>query len=542
MTMKAYRCLARSLRDHGVDTMFGVLGDANMLHVHDFTEHEGGHYVSAVDERGAVSMADGYARIRGGVGVATVTHGPGATNTLTALVEAVRADSPVLLITGDPVARRYFPQEFDLEGLARLAGADYWRVRSPGHLVDDVAMVLAKVATTRKPLLLNFAFDLQFADLEYQPSRYRAVTGQVATPDEASIDAALGVIASARRPLVIAGRGAVLADAGEELIQLADALGAPLATSAAAKDLFVGHPYDLGIVGNVARPKTLEVVGQSDCLIVFGAALNEHTTVRGSLLEGKAIVRCDVRPEKLVHPTAQAVVVGDARGVATQMLSQLKAAELDTGSWRVKALGPEGMRSFLPRDDFTDRSSEAGLDPRTAMIKLDELLPKQRQVISDIGRFIAAPWRYLHAGPGGRFVQTGGNWASIGLGIAAAIGAARAAPDHLTICVAGDGGGMMGMIEFSTAVRNRIPFLLVILNDHCYGAEYPKLINHGVDPGYAGLDWPSFADVARSLGGGGVKVRTLAELERAAGEIPLELTAPTLLEIEIDPRITPAES
>jgi thiamine pyrophosphate-dependent acetolactate synthase large subunit-like protein len=542
--MKAHGCLARALREHGVDTLFGVLGDANMMHVHDFTEHEGGRYVSAVDERGAVSMADGFARIRGTVGVATVTHGPAATNTVTALVEAVRADSPVLLLTGDPVGRRYFPQEFDLEGMARLCGADYWRVRTAEHLVDDVAMVLAKVAATRRPLLLNVPFDLQNADLDYVPSAFRALSRQAPAPDETALDAALGVVASARRPLVLAGHGAVTAGAGPELVELADALGAPLATTAGAKDLFTGHPFDLGVVGTVSRPAAADVLSRSDCLLVFGAGLNDHTTVHGSLLADKAIVRCDLRPEKLLRATpADAVVLGDARSVAAEMVRQLKAAELDTGSWRVQVLGPEGMRTRAPRADFTDRSGPGGLDPRTAMIVLDELLPRPRQVVTDVGRFVVSPWRYLHAASADRFLQTGGNWSSIGLGVAAAIGAAQAAPDHLTVGVVGDGGGMMGVVELSTAVRNRIPFLLVVLNDRGYGAEYPKLVDHGVDPSYASLDWPGFAGIAEALGGIGHTVATLADLESAAAAAAgTAAHTPTVLEISVDPSIEPAES
>ncbi|MFC5747243.1 thiamine pyrophosphate-binding protein [Actinomadura rugatobispora] len=543
MTIKGHHCVARALRDHGVDTVFGLLGDANMLHVHDYTEHEGGTFVSAVDERGAVSMADGYARIRGTAGVVTVTHGPATTNTITALVEAVRADSPILLITGDPVSKRYFPQEIDLEGLARLSGADYWRVRTPEHLVDDLAMVLAKVELTRRPLVLNIPFDFQFADLEYARSPFRPVEPQVTGPDEAALDRALGVLASARRPVVVAGRGAVLADAGKELVGLADALGAPLASTAGAKDLFSGHPYDIGIIGTVARPKALDVINSSDCLIVFGAGLNDHTTVGGALLRDKAIVRCDLRPEKLLRATpADAVVLGDAKAIATEMLDRLREAELEPGTWRISALGPAGMPGVPVSEDFTDRSGPGGIDPRTAMIRLDEILPRPRQVVTDVGRFVTAPWRYLHADAGTRFFQTGGNWSSIGLGVAAAIGAASAAPDHLTVAVVGDGGGMMGIVEFSTAVRNRIPFLLVVVNDRCYGAEYPKLINHGVDPDYASLGWPSLAGVARSLGGAGHTVRTPAELDAAVAAIRHPLDTPTLIELEVDRRIEPSES
>lgn len=149
--MQVHAAVARALTDNGVETMFGLLGDANMFHVAEFVHAQQGRFVGAVVEGGAVSMADGYARVSGRVGVVSVTHGPGAANTVNAMVEAVRAHSPVLLITGDTPAQRGYPQQIDLNALFSATGADYHRVVSPSHVIDDIAITLARVAATGRP-------------------------------------------------------------------------------------------------------------------------------------------------------------------------------------------------------------------------------------------------------------------------------------------------------------------------------------------------------------------------------------------------------
>ncbi|MGN5238585.1 thiamine pyrophosphate-binding protein [Rhodococcus sp. SJ-3] len=150
--MKTYQLAAQSLSECGVGTIFGLMGDVNLAYLGDFVENHGGEFVAAVAEGGAVSMADGYARMTGGVGVASVTHGPAVTNCTTALVEAVRSRSAVLLLTGGtPDVRDHF-QDLDLEGFARLTGAEYRRVRKADAVGADIAEALARVAATRVPL------------------------------------------------------------------------------------------------------------------------------------------------------------------------------------------------------------------------------------------------------------------------------------------------------------------------------------------------------------------------------------------------------
>lgn len=531
--MKAYTAIAQALRNAEVNTIFGVMGDGNMYYLGAFRD-AGGRYISTVQEGGALSMADGYARIQG-LGIASVTHGPGAANTVNALLEAVRASSPLLLLVADTPARRGENQAINLQELLGPTGADYHRVLAADHIVDDLGMALARVAANRKPMVLNIPIDLQMAEVEYRPRPLKSQSRPLTEPDETSLDAALGIIASARRPLVLAGRGAVLADAGPELAQLADLLGAPLATTASAKGLFRGHPYNLGLMGDCGVPWAVGEMAQADCVIAFGAGLNEHTTAGGGMLDGRAVIQCDLEFSAVGRSfPVDAAVIGDARVTARLMLDQLQAAGLESSKFRETRLG-DGVLDRRPENDYEDESGPDTLDARTALIVLDRLLPEDRIIASDAGRFIVPTWRYLEAAKARDFIHTM-SWQSVGLGTSTAIGAAAAAPGRLTVGVVGDGGAMMGISEFSTAVRHELPFALVVVNDGAYGVEYVKFQQHGFNTSYAYYDWPELADVARALGGVGHTVRTVAELERVIATLG-RLESPTLIDIKVDPTV-----
>lgn len=535
--MKVHTAIAKALKDNGVDTIFGLLGDGNMFTIADFIQEENGKFIGSVAEGGALVMADAYARVSGNIGVASVTHGPGAASTINAMLESVRAHTPVVLITADtPATRPGHPQHIDLNALFQATGAEYHRVALAEQAVDDIAMVLSRVNSTRRPAVIDIPIDVQNHEIDYKPSRFIREPAGGAGPHPDDLDEALGMLASANRPMILAGRGAVLSGAGPALRELSDLLGAPVATTASGKDLFRGHPYDLGIMGNYAASWASEVMAKADCVAVFGAGLNSYTTANGDLLQGR-VIHVDAEAEGLGKYTAvDLAICADAKETALSMIEHLKAAELQPKQFRVNQLG-DGVLNRDPTSDFKDRSTASTIDVRTATIILEEILPTEKLIVTDGGRFLVAPFRYSHVNDARNFIQPGA-WASIGLGVPATIGAAVARPDLLAVGISGDGGGMMGLIEFSSAVRHDIPLLMVILNDNAYGAEYPKLHRAGYDSKLSYVEWPEFGDVAKALGGDGVTVRTSAELRAIAPRIQ-NLVKPLLIDIKIDPTVDP---
>lgn len=206
--MLFHEAIARALADQGVTTVFGVLGDANLYMMDSFQRRSGGHYYSACNENGAVLAANGYARTSGQLGVATVTHGPALTNTVTALAEGVRDRTPILLLAGDtPVADKTNLQNIPQREVVLASGAGFEQVRTPQTVAEDLATAIFRAHAESRPVVLNVPVDFQWEEIEYLPVPTRLIDAQAVRPDPAALDAAVGIIASARRPVIVAGRG-----------------------------------------------------------------------------------------------------------------------------------------------------------------------------------------------------------------------------------------------------------------------------------------------------------------------------------------------
>jgi thiamine pyrophosphate-dependent acetolactate synthase large subunit-like protein len=532
--MKVHSVIAHTLRALGGDTLFGVMGDANMLYVTDFIRDCGGRYVGAVHESGATSMADGFARMRGELGLVTVTHGPGLTNTVTALTESAKARTPLLMVTGDIPSSGDPRQDVDVAAVVLPTGAAYRRVRRPTAVADELSLAIRHAYAEQRPVVVNVPADFLHVDVPFDAPVDRRAPISATEPTAAAIDEAVRVAVESERCVVLAGRGAVMAGARDALVALADRLGAVLATSLLAKNYFDSEPFDLGILGTFSSSVVLSAVGEADCILSFGSSLNEYTTADGSIVAGKRLVQCDVDPRAIGRTEpADVALVGDARLTAQAMVARLDGRE-PSASYRTEKLLAQ-LQRHTPYDNFTDRTAAGTVDVRRAVLMVDEGLSRDRLVVTDAGRFCIAPWRYLQVRDPRVFAHAA-NFGSIGLGLATAIGAAIARPDLLPVAVAGDGGLMMHLAEFTTAVRERIPLILVVLNDGCYGSEWDKLLGFGVDPRYSLVQWPELAPIAEAFGGRGVAVRSPEDFQEAF-RLAEGLSGPLLIDVKIDPAV-----
>ncbi|MBB5157343.1 thiamine pyrophosphate-binding protein [Saccharopolyspora phatthalungensis] len=531
--MKVYEQLASLLQAHGVDTVFGLMGDANMYLTSAF-ELDGGRFVRAVHEAGALSMADVYARMTGRPGVATVTHGPGFTNTLTALVEAARFPAPILLITGDPPAEATHLQRLDIGAVCASLGVAHERIHRPDTVVRDFARALRRLRGSGAPVVLNVPLPISVAESASEGQVAEPVwPTQIAPVTGGALDQALGLVAASSRPIVLAGRGVVAAAAEAELVALADLLGAPLFTTGLARGLFRDHPRHLGIMGSLSHEGASQILNDSDCVLAFGAALNKYTTLGGELFQDKRLLQVDVDPSKLgwlVQPDES--IVGDARAVAATMTAELRAGGFSgSDSWRARSVEAAAMiRTWTPADQ---RSGPRTVDIRVVSQRLNQALPVDCTIVSDVGRFVAGVWPYLDRCRPGRFTAMTG-FGSIGLGVAAGIGAAVAGVSELTVALVGDGGFMMHASELATAARERLPLLVLVFNDGAYGAEYHKLTALGFDPRHAYNDWPDLSAVASAAGAEAHLVTQLEDVDVLAKRVA-SLEAPLVVDIRLDP-------
>jgi acetolactate synthase I/II/III large subunit len=531
--------IAEALADAGISTVFGVLGDANLYMMSSFQQLAGGHYYSVSNEIAAVLAAAGYARASGRLGVATVTHGPALTNTVTALVDSVRAHTPLLLIAGDTAETdRGNLQDVPQREIVRSTGAGFVQLRAPETLAEDLATAMRRATAESRPVVLNIPADFQWQEVIYKPVPVTPLAAQAVRPDPAALGLAVGIVASARRPVVLAGRGAAAPDARAALLRLADRIGAPLATTLRGKDLFRGQRFDLGIFGTLADAVTLETVLSSDCVIAFGAGLNRYTTAEQSLLSGKRVVQVDIDRDAIGRWAPVDVgVIGDTAVVADSIMAMLDEAEVGPTAFASDALA-EKLASG-DRHGFADRSTDRTIDLRTAVRRLEDAFPAERTLVIDAGRFIGQAFTMLHVPEPSAYVHTA-NFGSVGLGMGCAIGASFGAPGRPVLLVCGDGGFMLGgLAEFSTAVRHGVDLVVVVMNDGAYGAEHIQFRNKQLDPAISTFDWPDFGPVATALGGAGFTARNVAELDAALAAIP-HRTRPVLIDVKLDPDAVPS--
>lgn len=533
--VKLHAALAQALVEAGQGTLFGVVGDANAYMVDAFARLEGARYVDAANENGAVLMALGAAMLSGEVGLATVTHGPALTNCVTALAEGVKSHTPMVLLCGDtPGADRENLQNIDQKAVILASGAGFEQMRSAETALDDLARALRRARAERRPVAFNMPAELQWQEVE--PRRISAALPP-APPTELegeALDHAVGMIAAARRPVVLAGRGAIDPASRAALLRLARRLEAPLATTMRAKNLFNGEDHVLGVCGTVSTPAAAEVLMKADCLITFGASLNFHTTAQGAFVEGKRVIQIAERAEDLaVAHVPDLAIAGRPDSVADTLVHWLDEAEIP-GSAHTADLPPRGLD--IPPVPAAVEVGPGRVDFLPTLARLNDILPQDRTLVTDAGRWMVRSYGLLTA-PGPRDHVTTASFGSIGLGLAAAVGAGVMRPDRPVVLFCGDGGFMLGnLTEFHSARRAGLDLIVVIFNDGSYGAEHIQFRDKQLDPAITLFDWPDFTHVAEALGGQGMRIAAPADLEALPAWLEArDRSRPSLIDVRLDP-------
>lgn len=529
---KVHQVLARALAGNGLGPLFGLVGDANLYMVDSYVREYGGRYYSAAGENGAVLMALGYAAVSGKVGLATVTHGPAVTNTLTALAEGVKSYTPIVLLCGDTaVSDRENLQNVAQRDVILATGAGFEQMRAPATALEDLARAIRRAQAERRPVALNIPTDIQHLAAAHAPGPLHVwLPPHAAVPRGEEVENAVGILATAKRPIVLAGRGAADGASRAALLRLARRLEAPVATTLRGRSLFRGEPHDLGIFGTLSAPGAVDAILRADCVIAFGASLTGYTTSNRSLLDGKRVIQVSAHPGDLGNNFVPDVgLVGTAPETVEAIVRWLDEAEIP----------PSGFTRELPAQGLAAHPAPArapaeGLDFIETLAALDGMLPPERIVTVDAGRYIVKTLERIEVAEPRRMVHTA-SFGSIGLGMAYAVGAGAAEPDLPVVLFIGDGGFMLGgLSEFNSAVRHGIDLTVVVCNDGSYGAEHVQLRNKQMDPGLVLFDWPDFAPVAQALGGRGITVRTPADLELARAEIARG-GKPLLIDLKLDP-------
>ena len=537
--------IADELKRQGVRAVFTLMSEETAKLIVE-VDRRGIALYSTRHDSTAVGMADGYARASGEVGVAIVGRGPGLTNALNPLITAAKAGTGIVVLIGDS------PNGFQDPARAKSARAERVgkhieqvtlldsldipnvTVQSPSTAVAEIARCFER-ARAGNVVAVNMPGDvLEAAAPEGKGSSLGSELVEPAGPSPEDISLVadlLGESWAARHPVIIAGHGAVESRAHDELRRLGELTGSLMASTLLANSFFRDDPYNIGFVGTMSTPLGSELVTDSDLILAFGASLNPYTTYRGDLLHGARVVQFDTNPNASgrYHRTELAVV-GDARLAAQALVKELERRGHKAAGYRSAEIAAR-IKSFDLGDTVTDQADRAGLDPRKVMIELDKVLPPERTLVVDGGHHFE--FAVAHIGvPDPRGFIFANEYFAVGCGLAAALGAAVARPDRLTVLDIGDGGMMMNLGDIDTAVRYRLPLVIIVTNDGGFGSEIHYLQVNGLPDQTARYENPSFADVAVSLGAKGITIDSLDKIGEVRSAIH-GLAGPLVLDCKV---------
>lgn len=536
--MNGARWLVQALEAEGVDTLFGYPGGA-IMPFYDALHGASLKHVLVRHEQGAAFAANGFARASGRVGVCVATSGPGASNLVTGIADAMLDSVPMVVITGQvatPLMGTDAFQELDVFGMTLPIVKHSFLLRSVDELPDVVREAFRIARSGRPgPVLIDLPKDVQIGDAAHLGAHVPSAAESVPACADHALHEAAALISQAERPVVYGGGGIVLGDALEAFREFADLTGIPtVLTLRGLGALPPAHPANMGMLGMHGSRAANLAVQESDLLIVVGARFDDRAT--GKLAEFAPLAR-------VVHLDGDGCEIGKLRetdvavcGDVATSLSRLAApcaAQMQgrhaaaRAAWR--ALCAQRRETFAAR---YDAPGDAVFAP--ALLKRMSELASDATVACDVGQhqmWVAQHWRFDHP----RKHLTSGALGAMGFGLPAAIGAQMEDPSRRVVCVSGDGSFLMNVQELATLRRYGLPVKIILLDNQALGMvrQWQELF---FERRYSEIDLsdnPDFAHVARAFGIQALSVDKAADVEAALTAL-LAVDGPALLHVAID--------
>ena len=533
-----------ALRCEGVKHIFGYPGGA-VLDIFDaIMDAPDIQFILSRHEQGAVHAADGYARASGKVGVALVTSGPGATNTVTGIATACMDSIPIVVFSGQVstnlIGNDAF-QEADTVGITRPCTKHNYLVKDCADLPKVIKEAFYIAATGRPgPVLVDIPKDVmkglltfKYPDkvsLEGYCPNYRGHPGQ--------IKRIIGTILKSRRPVIYAGGGVVISNASEELIALARQLRIPVTTTLMGLGAFpADDPLWLGMLGMHGTYAANMAVTESDCLIAIGARFDDRVTGKVDEFAPKAkIIHIDIDPTSISkNVRVDLPVVGDCKFVLTDMLDGIKEKMRDvhemtsgTGAWLDQI-------NRWKREHPLRYEQGTTLKPQFVIEKINELAPDDTIISTEVGQNQMWTAQFFKFNQPRHFLTSGG-LGTMGYGFPAAIGAQAAFPDRTVIDIAGDGSIQMNIQELATAVQYQLNVKVMILNNGFLGMvrQWQSLFYRGRYSHTSMAVSPDFVKLAEAYGAYGIRVDKPSEVEDAIRKA-LSIKGPVFVDFHVEP-------
>ena len=518
---KLYQALAEAFVAEGVDTQFILMGDGNMHWTSAMQKLPGVKTVHHRHEHCAVAAAMGYHLATGKIAAASVTCGPGLTQLTTALPAAVRARIPLIVFAGEsPINAKFYNQEIPQLPLVVATGAHYIQAHSVARMYEHVREAFHVARHERRPVVLGVPYDLQTLappTANYVPSAQFVPNGGRSHPDPEFVAALVAKLRSAKRPIIMAGRGVLHSGAKAAVEALADRSGAALATTLPARGLYDHHPDSLGVSGGYATKLCREVMAEADLIVAFGARMSYYTVDGGNLFPKAFVAQIDTAPRGLTEGAlaAHLFITADAKATAEALLAELDATlgakKPGAAIIRTNELAHR-IATELPDDHHFEIAPDV-LDPRAVIRTLDDIIPKDWDIVSGSGHQ-AYFNSQMRGRPPEKFCVIR-EFGAIGNGLSYAIGVAAARAEGgngKVVLIDGDGSLLMHIQELETLKRHGMRVLICVLNDGAYGAEIHKFRHEGEDDSGAIFGRPAFEAIAQGFGLIGAEIRDLARV------------------------------
>jgi thiamine pyrophosphate-dependent acetolactate synthase large subunit-like protein len=516
------------LEAYGVDTIFGIPGVHN-VEMYRALPRSGIKHILVRHEQGAGFMADGYARATGKPGVCFTITGPGLTNILTPMGQAWSDSSPVLVISsaldiGDSAqGRGRLHEMIDQHGAARTVTSLAMRALTPKDVRDGIAQAFANFASRRpRPAYLEIPLDLL-----KQPAgdgwHARALPRRPKA-DDRDIKAAAERLASAKRPVLLLGGGAL--DAGAEATRIAEAIGAPILTTTAGKGAVpAGHSLCLGY--RLTQLQALELLEKSDAILCVGSEMSETDFWSSDVILDKNLIRIDIDEAALARPhTAEIAIQGHAKSTLAEIADALPAAH------KGKRSDAEGIARDLREQD---RKADDPLRKMLARVlaTIREALPPETVIASDMTQIAYAANEIFPVEHPRTWIHPVG-FGTLGFALPAGIGAKFGKPDTPVAVMIGDYGLQYTINELGTAAEHKLPLLILMWNNDALGQIRDDMVRKGIQPNAVTLKNPDFQALAKAYDCAAAKPASLGELAKAI-KLALSADRPTL--IEMTPRM-----
>ena len=528
--MRAVDAVMECLKAEGVDVVFGYPGGAN-LPTYDAFVDAGIRHVLVRHEAGGGHAAEGYAKATGKVGVAFGTSGPGATNLITPITDAMMDSVPTVFITGQVRTELLGTdgfQEADMMGITMPIVKHSFMLRHPLELPRMIHEAFHVARSGRPgPVVVDIPQDLSRADIDYQPVTDVHLPGYQPTIEgnTKQIRQAAKALAAARRPVIYAGGGVISAEASSQLTQLVREGGFPITCTLMGLGTFPApDPQWLGMLGMHGTRSANYAMDEADLIVAVGARFDDRITGKLSEFAPRAkFIHIDVDPAEISkNIPAHIPIVGDARNVLEKLIVEYRATEADRGrleEWWDRIRGWQAKHPLGYAD-----SADSEIKPQYAVQALYEATGGDAIVASDVGQHQMWTAQYFHFDKPRRWINSGG-LGTMGFGLPAAMGAKVGRPDDTVICISGDGSIQMNAQELATCAENGIDVKVFILNNGYLGMvrQWQELFWDGrysqVDMG----SFPDFVKLADAYGCTGVRLTdktTLVQDVRDAIETP----------------------